>query len=401
MKGLGDSLDLEDALGQFDAVEANLRRLEKIWGEMLSLLPEGVSFADPTLEGRRYLELSRSYSAIVAALPEVGAYRITAFPLTLNEIAQSRLDAWEIVEPAAMGQVEEEIHAPGQAIDEYRYRLTRARRHLVRECLMRLVAEIDSLLADLGARFPRDRTPVVGSAWDTFLAAVGQVERLAGSFIPRQGRWRELRRHVAWAQGQDVHDIATLDWPSVRGDIQANLYSELEPVPVSVDNLDRLVESKPQGPVGTELNWDQVSADEFERLVFNIVADAESYSNAQWLMRANAPDRGRDVSATRSTHDTLSGTRHERVIIQAKHWQSKSVGVSDVTVAVAQTSLWEPPTVHVLVIATSGRFTADAVAWVERRNAKLERPSIELWPDNHLELLLARRPHIRAAFHLH
>ena len=47
-------------------------------------------------------------------------------------------------------------------------------------------------------------------------------------------------------------------------------------------------------------------------------------------MQPNAPDRGRDISCERVIFDTLSGTRNQRVIIQAKHWLSKSVRVSDV-----------------------------------------------------------------------
>jgi hypothetical protein len=54
----------------------------------------------------------------------------------------------------------------------------------------------------------------------------------------------------------------------------------------------------------------------------------------------------------------------------------------------------------VLIIATSGRFTVDAVDWVETHNAGGTRPKIEMWPESHLEVLLARRPHIAAAFHL-
>ncbi|WP_079046163.1 restriction endonuclease [Carbonactinospora thermoautotrophica] len=218
--------------------------------------------------------------------------------------------------------------------------------------------------------------------------------------MPRKGRWQELRRHLAWGQGQDLHDIASLDWPSVRSDIEANLYSELEPLPVEVENLGSLVQSKPSGPVTTKLKWDAISAEDFERLLFNIIADASDYTNPKWLMHTNAPDRGRDISAERVTSDTLSGTKNQRVIIQAKHWQNKSVGVQEVSEAVAQVALWEPPRVHVLVIATSGRFTSDAVAWIEKHNDAGRQPHIEMWPDSHLELLLAQRPHLIAEFNL-
>jgi hypothetical protein len=31
-------------------------------------------------------------------------------------------------------------------------------------------------------------------------------------------------------------------------------------------------------------------------------------------------------------------------------------------------TLWEPPKVNVLVVATTGRFTTDAIAWIEKHN---------------------------------
>jgi hypothetical protein len=49
-------------------------------------------------------------------------------------------------------------------------------------------------------------------------------------------------------------------------------------------------------------------------------------------------------------------------------------------------SVWEPPPVDVLVIATSGRFTADAVRWIENHNNARKHPTVEMWPESHLEL---------------
>jgi hypothetical protein len=47
-------------------------------------------------------------------------------------------------------------------------------------------------------------------------------------------------------------------------------------------------------------------------------------------------------------------------------------------------------------LATSGRITADAVAWIEKHDDTGKQPLIEMWPDTHLELLLAQRPHLIA-----
>ena len=393
-------MDLEEALEQFDAVEANLRRLEKIWAEMLGLVPVGISFVEGTPEVQRYRELARAFAEMIKNLPAIGECRIRVVPVPLNEIAQMRFDASEIGEPDAWVATEETVQAPGREIDEYRFRLTRARRELVRDRLVELVTQTTAAIPPMLDRVTQDNAPIVDPGWEPLVAAISQVERLAGASVPRTGRWKELRRHIAWAQGQDLHDIAVHDWPSVMAEIQANLYSDLEPVPVSVENLQSLVASKPSGSVTMRLQWSQISSEDFERLLFNIVADATDYANPQWLMQANAPDRGRDVSVERFINDTLTGTKRERVIIQAKHWSSRSIGVNEVSTAANQAILWEPPNVDALIVATTGRFTADAVAWVERRNESRAHPVIEMWPDSHLELLLATRPHIAAAFNL-
>lgn len=161
-----------------------------------------------------------------------------------------------------------------------------------------------------------------------------------------------------------------------------------------------LVKNAPTGPVVTALNWDSLDAEGFERLVYNLVSDAPGYENPQWLMRTNAPDRGRDVSATKTIADALSGLRTYRVILQCKHWPKRSIGMEEVSKLVNQMGLWEPPKVDELVIATTGRFASDAVDWIERHNTDRKTPSITMWPDSHLESLLASRPHLVTTFRL-
>jgi Restriction endonuclease len=118
------------------------------------------------------------------------------------------------------------------------------------------------------------------------------------------------------------------------------------------------------------------------------------------LMKTNAPDRGRDLSVYRVYTDPLGGTLRQRVIIQCKHWQSKSVGPSEIATLKEQMKMWEPPRVDVHVIPTSGRFTSDAVAIVEKQNHSDSALRIEMWPESHLERLLASRPAIIAEFGL-
>lgn len=156
----------------------------------------------------------------------------------------------------------------------------------------------------------------------------------------------------------------------------------------------------PAGLAVVALKWDTINEDQFERLIFNFVSNAPGYSNAQWLTNTNAPDRGRDISATKTFEDSLGGTWVLRVIIQCKHWRSKSIGLDEVSTLVRQMDLWEPPKVDELVIATTGRFTSDAVTWIEKHNYGGEKPRIAMWPDSHLEMLLATRRQLVADFHL-
>ncbi|MEY4704798.1 MAG: hypothetical protein RL042_1000 [Nitrospirota bacterium] len=169
---------------------------------------------------------------------------------------------------------------------------------------------------------------------------------------------------------------------------------------MEVGDLGVLVSKKPRGPVATKLLWESLDEEEFERLVFALISSEQGYENPEWLMKTNAPDRGRDLSVYRVYADPLGGTIRLRVIIQCKHWLSKSVGVSEIALLREQMKIWEPPRVDVHVIATSGRFTSDAVAIIEKQNLSDSALRIEMWPESHLERLLASRPAIIAEFSL-
>jgi hypothetical protein len=139
---------------------------------------------------------------------------------------------------------------------------------------------------------------------------------------------------------QDFRDIIRLDWPSVKSALTQGLYDKDEPVPVEVEDLGILAATQPTGAVATKLKWESLTDEEFERLVFALISSTRNYENPSWLTRTNAPDRGRDLSATRVAYDQLSGAMRSRVIIQCKHWLSKSVSLADLTILKAAMSLW-------------------------------------------------------------
>ena len=165
---------------------------------------------------------------------------------------------------------------------------------------------------------------------------------------------------------------------------------------MEVADLGALVDSQPTGPVSSALDWSLLDAEQFERLIFNLLQGSPQYENVEWLMHTNAPDRARDVSADRIDVDELTGTRRTHVLVQCKHWRAKSIGVEELNNVLAKSGLWSK-SFRTVIVATSGTFTQDAVEWREKRELANDSPRVDLWSKSHLEHLLAARPALRSA----
>ena len=74
------------ALESFDATEANLVKLERLWTEILSLIPGGVAFGD----NPEYEDRCRLLATVQRALPTIDGWKPDVSPPDLNAIAQSR-----------------------------------------------------------------------------------------------------------------------------------------------------------------------------------------------------------------------------------------------------------------------------------------------------------------------
>lgn len=393
--------DFTEALRQFDATEANLKRLEELWLEIEKLIPDGMAINASTVEAVRYADLCRAFSRIRSAVPKLDGFELTDDVMDLDAIFMSRVDANESGEISCKIGVEREIHKQGETLREYRFRFAGQRRALVRAAMERALRAVDDLLAELTPPEEQsDSDPVRHPKWQVLKERIAEINVLRGSALKSPPRWSDLHRHLAFGLVQDLRDIIRMDWPAAKPALEAALYATTDPIPVVVDDLAVLVRAAPTGRVVTALRWEAIDPNTFERLVFNLVSNANGYSNAKWLTHTNAPDRGRDISVERTVVDPLTGTYVYRVIVQCKHWRTKSIGVPEVTTLVSQMSLWEPPKVDELIIATTGKFATDAVDWVEKRNARRETPMIAMWPDAHLELLLAERPHLVSEFRL-
>jgi hypothetical protein len=388
--------DLMAALEQFDISESNLAKIETLWAEMEALLPKGLSRDD----NPEYDERRRAYDLLLNELPAVGGFRPEREPPTPDQVGQMRIEYLELGEPGAEFAVDQWIAETGRSIQDYRFKFQAMRRTLVRKEMLDLIAKVDGELVT--ARTAMGEGPThddVGDALVALKALVGKIAVLIGSGS-RPPRWTDLQRHLSFALRADFNDIVAHDWPAVRAGLQADLYQGNEAKPVAVKDLADLVAAKPHGSVTTALSWGKLDDDGFERVIFDLISRTEGYENPEWLMSTRAADRGRDLSVFRVIVDPLSGTTRQRVIIQCKHWLTKSIRIPDISATLMQMDLWGDPRVDVLVFATSGRFTGDAVTWIEKHNGSGKNPKIEKWPESHLELLLSSRPAIVGAYGL-
>lgn len=392
--------DLNTALQQFEATEANLEKLEKLWDQIEGHIPEGPAFGNPP----EYLELSLAFRQILQALPAIDGFKVGDELHDYNTIGQMRLDALEIGDISAHVLVDDCVNEQGRLLREYRFKLQAKRRELTRDRMLGLIDDVDNLLRQLGKAVEGKESSehvstLSETGWAGLQEAVIEIHTLLGS-SEKSTRWGDLRRHLRFGMVGDLSDIQKLDWPQVKGALLPTLYGQHDPVPVAVADLGDIVAARPKGRVPTKLNWSVLSDEDFERLIFLLIADAKGYENPEWLQHTHASDRGRDLSVTIVENDALAGVRRYRVIIQCKHWLSKSVGPTDANTVRGQMELWQPPRVDRLIIATSGRFTADATALIEQHNQADRALHISMWPDSHLELLLAARPHLIGQFGL-
>ncbi|BBZ52359.1 restriction endonuclease [Mycobacterium heidelbergense] len=388
-------MTLDELLQVMDRAAANLVKLDQVWKRAQPMIPSGPSRGS----SREYEDLRRTWTALRTGLPPIHGWTVSVELPDVDSVGQDFIDYADIGESpfALLNRLEE----PGNQLDEYRFRLAQSRRKAVHERLMDLTSTINETLPRIAESIPHDSTgrlndPRIPAITDS----ISEIERLLGDTTERKGRWNDLHRHIHFGEGHDWHDILEMDWPSVRADIEAAHLSESDPLPVPDVDLGEAASSRPAGGVSVGLTWDSLDDDGFERLLYDLLRSFPNYQNVEWLMKTRAPDRGRDLSAERVIKDDGGTTRIERVIVQAKHWSTKSVSPTDITNTLSTLSLWEPPAIRALILATSGRFTTDAVAVAEKHNRDGKMPFIELWPDSRLETLLSERPELTAGYRL-
>ncbi|MEV6618522.1 restriction endonuclease [Streptomyces sp. NPDC051051] len=385
-------MDLEELLRAMDRTAANLKKLDSVWERAKPFIPTGPQLGSDA----EYDGLRAAWADLLPGLPPIDGWTITAPLPDIQDMGQAFIDCLDIGVPPT--HVHDAGERPGADLAAYRYRLDRARRRAARSRLEQLVSTVDAALPlalegaarDSPERLANDET-------ERIEAAFGEIARLLGEDAESIDRWWDLLRHMRFSQGHDWHDIVEFDWPAVRAGIEAKALGDSDPLPVPDIDLGQAASGNLTGAATLALPWERLGDDGFERLLYDLLRDIPEHQNVEWLMQTRAPDRGRDLSMDRVLRDGSGGVRTERVIVQAKHWLSRSVNAPAVSETATAGKLWGPPLVRGIIIATSGRFTSDAVAWAERHNSEGHAPYIELWPDSRLETLLAQRPHIAAA----
>src|ERR1043165_1043422 len=297
---------LESALQQFEATEANLAKLESLWTRIEALLPRSPAFGSPP----EYDELCLAFRRVLPGLPAIDGFRVRDRLHEFDQVGQMLFDAAELGEIECHVAVHNELEGQGRDLQEYRFRLQAKRRELVRDRLVRLIDEIDEVLGRLKSEIKGKElgAQVTTSDWQHFKDRVNEIDTLVGAGS-RPKRWSDLQRHIYFGTVGDLSDILRLDWPPVKQSLTSQLYGQHDPVPVTAGDLGEIVAARPTGPVNTKLDWDALTDEEFERLVFLLISEAPGYENPEWLQKTHAPDRGRDLSVVRVVPDPLGNVR--------------------------------------------------------------------------------------------
>jgi hypothetical protein len=145
--------ELAASLELFDRVAVNLDNLQQVVDEMDELTDiDGIVIET---SNARYDQLVREFADHVSGLPPIDGFSIDVTLISAHDLGQWRIDAIDV--PEALVGLREMIDAPGIAISEYRHRLQRERRQLVRQRAEGLTGQVDALLLTLTKRYERGR----------------------------------------------------------------------------------------------------------------------------------------------------------------------------------------------------------------------------------------------------
>ena len=290
-------------------------------------------------------------------------------------------------------------------LKKYSFTIFIKRQEIASSFLLDICEEIEHLLVVLkdiylGKSLPRNQI-VEDSSLPRLKEKISEIKLCLGKNISQVEKWGYLNRHLFYGEIGDLDDIVNYDWSSVKKSILRDFF-QLRDIPSledkSISELRELVKHEVNL---NKFDWRNISPEEFERLIFQLVSSPDiTYENAEFLMKTNAPDRGRDISVYRIFQDSYYGSIRYRVIIQCKHQLSGSLSIKDISYLKDQIKSWEPPRVDILIIATTGHFSADAVKHIEDHNQSPSPLRIEMWSIEKIRNILDARPYLLAKFRI-
>src|SRR5438874_2438619 len=120
-------MDLNETLKEFEAVEANVSKLERLWAQIKPLLP--VTDREASVkDAEKYIELQRSFDHIAKGLPKIDGFELDRCLLDPDDILKSSIDCLELGEISVSVSFSREIFRQGEVLAEYRFRLEAKRR---------------------------------------------------------------------------------------------------------------------------------------------------------------------------------------------------------------------------------------------------------------------------------
>jgi len=190
------SPDLNEALKQFDAVQANLHKLDRLWESLDKMLPSGNEMGF-TASADEYRDLVRKFIFIAEKMPKIDGFGLTWEFSEPDTIMGNHVDYAELGHEAPLGVItyNESLREPGDRLKEYRFRLANARRKLARDTVGSSIAKIDELLVRLVAHgsdkdpnYPMEQS---GDDWEQLKHTVDSIDAV-GPVIVFVSGWQKV-----------------------------------------------------------------------------------------------------------------------------------------------------------------------------------------------------------------
>jgi len=135
-------------LKQFEAVEANLGKLDHVWKQIKKLLPsiDELQVGDE----EQYLQLMRSFQQIAKQMPKIDGFELKICLQHPDDIFRCKVDSLELGELAERAALDAHLHRQAEVLSDYRFRLETKRRELARQAVSGICVQIEVKLAAIG-----------------------------------------------------------------------------------------------------------------------------------------------------------------------------------------------------------------------------------------------------------